>query len=290
MKKLISFSGKGRRADIGDMTIYRLLPNRFADAAGPFVFLDHIAPTIVEPPINDKKRGTGPHPHRGIATLTYLLNGQDVHLDSRGNHALVSSGGVQWMKAGNGIIHDEYLTTDPATNDNLTHGFQFWINLPSKNKLEDPQYLAIQAEDVPFRNLSYDTGWMKVIAGKFDDLESIIPEYSTQFIYHLCINAGKQFSFSTKSGLEYAAFLPLKNMRINDAEFDEGEYIEFDRNDGTIELHNNTSDATDILIFGGERYLEPIVAEGPFVMNSRQEIAAAYRDFHAGKYGKIGQL
>ena len=96
MKKQISFSGKGSRADIGEITIFRILPNRYADAVGPFVFLDHIAPKIHT---SANKSGTGAHPHRGIATLTYVLNGEDQHADSAGNTATVYSGCVQWMKA-----------------------------------------------------------------------------------------------------------------------------------------------------------------------------------------------
>ena len=87
--------------------------------------------------------------------------------------------------------------------------------------------------------------------------------------------------------MEYAAFIPLKSILINEMEYNEGDFIEFDRNGGNIDLKNNNPYATDIIIFGGERYLEPIVAEGPFVMNSRPEIAQAYKDYFAGKYGAI---
>src|SRR5690349_20512103 len=108
MKKKVSFSTQGNRADIGDYAINRILPNRYADAVGPFVFLDHLLP-VIHPADEETKvvNGTGAHPHRGIATLTYILHGEADHFDSRGNHARVASGGVQWMKAGNGIIHDE---------------------------------------------------------------------------------------------------------------------------------------------------------------------------------------
>ena len=149
MKKKISFSTHGQRADIGNITIYRMLPNRYADAVGPFVFLDHFGPTrhTVDEPV--QKNGNGAHPHRGIATLTYILNGEEEHFDSQGNYGKINSGGVQWMKAGGGIVHDGNLNVDPQTNDRLTHGFQFWINLPAKNKTESPQHLAIQAHEVP---------------------------------------------------------------------------------------------------------------------------------------------
>src|SRR5258706_3813444 len=134
-KKKISFSTQGFRADIGEYKINRMLPNRYADAVGPFVFLDHVMPAKHSPGEPLKKvNGSGAHPHRGIATLTYILNGEADHHDSKGHQAKVRSGGAQWMKAGNGIIHDEVLNVDPQTNDLLTHGFQFWINLPSKQK------------------------------------------------------------------------------------------------------------------------------------------------------------
>lgn len=284
LKKQISFSGNGQRADIGDMTIYRILPNRYTDAVGPFVFLDHIAPTVHHSPI---KGGTGAHPHRGIATLSYILHGEDEHFDSYGNHAKVSSGGVQWMKAGNGIIHDENLTVDSNSKDNLTHGFQFWINLPSVNKAEKPEYLALQANDVPKQMLENGKGWLKIIAGTYENLHSIIPGYSRQFLYHLHLEAEKQFQITTESRLEYAVFFALGTALINDKDFEAGEFIEFDREEGIIEIVNNSKEAVDILLFGGERYTEPIVAEGPFVMNSKLEIATAYKDFYAGKYGGI---
>jgi len=288
MKKKISFSTQGQRADIGEYIINRILPNRYADAVGPFVFLDHALPIKHLPGEPPKEiNGNFAHPHRGIATLTYILNGEAEHLDSRGHHAKVRSGGAQWMKAGNGIIHDEVVNVDPQTNDYLTHAFQFWINLPSKQKAEQPEYLSIQASEVPKQKLSDDKGWIKVIVGEFENLLSKIPNYSKQFLYHIHLETGKQFSLSTEKGLEYAAFLPLHDAVINDNEFHKGEFIEFDRNEGAIEISNNSGVAIDIILFGGEKYTEPIIAQGPFVMNTQTEIAQAYKDFHAGKYGDI---
>ncbi len=284
MKKQISFSGKGSRADIGEITIFRILPNRYADAVGPFVFLDHIAPKIHT---SANKSGTGAHPHRGIATLTYVLNGEDQHADSAGNHATVYSGGVQWMKAGNGIIHDESLSYDTKTENKLTHGFQFWINLPAKNKAEKPEYLAIQGDAVPQKSLTDESGWIKIIAGNFEDLNSVIPNYTNQFIYHIHLSGGKEFILETPDELEAAAFLPLHNAVINDSTFQTGEFVEFERKSGTIEIKNNGETPIDVILFGGEKYTEAIVAQGPFVMNTNQEIAEAYQDFFAGKYGKI---
>jgi hypothetical protein len=284
MKKKTSFSTKGQRADIGDLAIYRILPNRYADAVGAIVFLDHVS---LQARASSMNKGTGAHPHRGIATLSYILAGENEHFDSAGNHAKVYSGGIQWMKSGNGIVHDETLYIDSKTGNNYVHGFQFWINLPAKDKAERPEYLAIQSVDVPQKELVNDGGWIKAILGDYEELHSIIPNYSRQFIYHIHLQPGKSFTISMEEKTEVAAFLPGNNVMLNEDEFEAGEFIEFDRNAGDIVIENTFHEATDIILFGGETYTEPIVAEGPFVMNSSAEIATAYRDFHSGKYGRI---
>jgi redox-sensitive bicupin YhaK (pirin superfamily) len=284
MKKKSSFTTQGQRADIGDLTIYRILANRYVDAVGPFVFLDHIVPKI-QTTVN--KEGTGAHPHRGIATLTYIINGEDEHFDSAGNYAIVHSGGVQWMNAGNGIIHDETLNADSRTSSPLTHAFQFWINLPSKIKAEKPAYLAVEGDEVPVKILPNGTGWLKVIAGAFEELSAAIPDYTQQFIYHLHLEPGLSFTLDFADQLEVAAYLPLLPAVINDESFNAGDFIAFDTKAGALELRNENQEACDFLLFGGEPYQEPIYAEGPFVMNSKLEIAKTYKDYSNGNYGKI---
>lgn len=284
MKKQISFSTLGKRADIGDIKIHRILPNRYADAVGPFVFLDHLVPQVLEKEI---EAGTGAHPHRGIATLTYVLSGEGEHFDSAGNHAMVRSGGIQWMKAGNGIIHDETVNADSQTGNPYVHGFQFWINLPSKIKAENPEYLGVEATEIPQMVFTDNSGWLKVIVGQYENLISKIPNYSKQYLYHIHLNGGMKFIYPTEKGLEYAIFIPQHAVTINDIQFNAGDFIEFDREDGTIEISNTADTAADIILFGGEQYVEPIIAQGPFVMNTQHEISQAYNDFYAGKYGEV---
>ncbi len=204
-----------------------------------------------------------------------------------GNYAKVNSGGVQWMKAGTGIIHEERLGNDPVHGDAAIHGFQFWINLPAKNKAEPPEYIALQAGEVPRQLLEDGASWVKIIAGEYGELSSKIPGYSLQFLYHIHLQAGKEFVLDTKDQIEYAAFTIGTKLMVNDTEYEAGEFIEFDRSGGTIEIINKLKDANDFLLFGGERYTEPIVADGPFVMNTHDEIAKAYLDLHNGKYGTI---
>lgn len=286
MTKQISFTSQGKRADIGDIAINRILPNRYAEAVGPFVFLDHIMPVSIPADHPPMQAGTGAHPHRGIATLTYILKGEGEHFDSRGHHATVHSGGIQWMKAGNGILHDETLNPDRRNADGLLHGLQFWINLPPAAKQEAPAYLAIDADAVPCIVLPGD-GWLKVIAGAYDAAVSAIPSFLGQFVYHLHLEPGAEFRLATEPGLEYAAFLPEHGLRIGDTGMDAGDFVELDREGGDLLLQNPGGTAADVILFGGEPYTDPIVAQGPFVMNTHQEIALAYTDFFNGKYGEI---
>lgn len=287
MLKPISFTTTGQKTLVADLTIYRYLPSRYADAVGPFVLLDHFPPGLVDLNEPRKTKGTGAHPHRGIATLTYLIKGEGEHYDSRGHHATIRSGGAQWMKAGNGIVHDEIINGDPATADMSVHGFQFWINLPSKIKAELPEYLSIQAQDIPIKTMDASAGWIKIIVGQYEELSSTIPNYSRQFLYHIHLQPGATFSLAADASMEYAALLPTHAATINMTTFQSGEFIEFGKNAGTIEINNRSEQTTDIILFGGEPYSEPIIARGPFVMNSDLEIAQAFKDFHAGKYGVI---
>jgi redox-sensitive bicupin YhaK (pirin superfamily) len=284
----ISYKTRGHRADIGPYIIYRMVSNNYVETVGPFIFLDHIVPVKHSP---DEKRnvvnGTGAHPHRGIATLTYLINGEADHNDSKGHHALVRSGGAQWMKAGNGIIHDEAVNVDPETGSLITHGFQFWVNLPAKNKAEPPQYLPIQASEIAVKKLADEAGWLKVVAGEYEDLRSKIPAYLKQFIFHIHLEAGKSFALETDKHQEYAALIALGKVLINGNENQANELVGFENGQGTIDIQNKSAETADIILFGGEPYTEPIVAAGPFVMNTEHEISQAYNDFYNGQYGEI---
>jgi redox-sensitive bicupin YhaK (pirin superfamily) len=284
VKKQIAFSGKAPRADIGNMIVYRILPNQYARAVGSFVLLDYLGPQTVQ---TDKEPSTGPHPHRGIAALSYILHGQNIHYDSTGSYGRVNSGGIQWMKAGHGIIHDEILVPDPNNGMHRTQAFQFWINLPGKNKAEPPDYMLVQAADVPQKLLDQKAGWIKVILGSYEELSSRIPIYTEQFLYHIRLLPGGRLTINTTDAYQYGIFVPETKVHINEMHSGEVESIYFARDNGEIEMYNANANEGDVLVFGGVPYTEPIVAEGPFVMNTPEQIAEAYHDFHAGKYGTI---
>lgn len=198
MKKKITFTSEGRRADVGDYEIYRIFPNHYAGSVGPFVFLDYVPPVLHAPDEPRKEvNGSGAHPHRGIATLTYVLNGEADHFDSYGHHAKVYSGGAQWMKVGTGIIHDEVLNPDPHTDDRLTHGFQFWVNLPAKNKAEKPDYIPVQANEIPV---------VKITLDEIKNISSVLTVVDGRVVF----GAGKYSSLTPKLPDPLPAWSPIK--------------------------------------------------------------------------------
>ncbi|MBA4058363.1 MAG: pirin family protein, partial [Marivirga sp.] len=220
------------------------------------------------------------------ATFSYVFEGSLSHFDSRGNRGVINAGGLQWMKAGNGIIHDEQPFSSNV-NEKVLHSLQFWINLPSAVKAEAPEYMAVRSEHVPKITLPNNAGILCLLLGEFGSLKSSVKTFTNEFIYHFKLNPKSQFCFSSKHELEYGVFVPTIEVAVNQVVLSNSKIAKFESGDQQISLENPNIQPADVLIFGGLHYNEAIVAEGPFVMNSRVEIAEAYRDFFDGKYGEI---
>ena len=288
MKKKVQFNIQDQHTWVDEIKVQHVLPNKFVQAIGPFVLLDHIL--SYKQSFNESHKvvvGQCSHPRRGIATLTYILSGEVEHLDSMGNHVKLRSGGVHWMKAGKGVVHDEAVSPEcRITNPNISV-VRFWINLPSKHKSEEPEYFSLLANDIAKQILTDDAGWIKILTGEYENMIAKAPCYSRQFLYHIHLEAGKQFSSITDISLECGAFVLANSAVINDVGFEAGEFIGFSPEGELIEINNNGKAAVDIILFGGEPYNEPIVAEETFVMNTPHEITQAYNDYYDGKYGDI---
>ena len=272
---------------VGDLLVNRLLPGSEVRAVGPFVFLDHLYPTEQKAKIPTLPSGKFAHPHRGIATFSYIFSGSLEHFDSHGGHGIVEAGGAQWMKAGNGVVHDEHSSPEFQRTGGILHSLQFWINLPAKNKAEAPDYLALHPSDIPEIELPDHAGTLRVVIGNIGEKRSPVKTYSEQFLYHIILQPKSKFTFAVPVQQEAAAFVPLNEVTINGSDFGKSEVVFFRNEEGEIELINKNTSAVDLILFGGEQYAELIIAEGPFVMNSRNEIAQAYKDFFDGKYGEI---
>lgn len=289
MSKIKANIYKGRKEKVGpDIEIIRTLPNASYSALGSVVFIDHLVEKILKPQQAEMPNGGFAHPHRGIATFTYLLEGGIHHLDSNGGEGKVYKGGIQWMKAGNGIVHDEFQPYDLQQSGSTIHGLQLWLNLPSINKKESPDYMSVQSHDVPEITLPNQAGLLRILLGKYDKKQSRIPNYLDQLIGHLKLEPGKTFELTADSALETGLYVINGALKVDDSlEIEKHEIASFTDFGKTIKLTNEGNKTVNAIVLAGEPYPEPMIAYGPFVMNSKAEIKLAYSDFKQGKYGQI---
>ena len=260
MNRAVAYTVTGYQHQILGMEITNLLPNKHSKAIGHFVFMDYSPAKWYEPQTPRAHNGHSAHPHRGIATFTYVTHGEFEHYDSKGNYAVVGEGGAQWMKAGNGIVHDEDFSQAFQQRGGFGGGLQFWINLPPAVKKEAPEYKPLVAADFPVINLSAHAGLLKLLMGTYAGRNSTVKTYGYQFMYHLQINGGKQFTLATNTRTQYAGFVIAGKININNTTYSEGELIVFSDEGDEIQLLNNMSEQVAVILFGGEPYREPIVA------------------------------
>jgi len=248
-------------------------PNYF----DPFLMLDEFG--------SDKKDdyigGFPAHPHRGIETVTYMLQGEFEHEDSTGAKGRMKPGDVQWMKTGSGIIHSEM----PAMSEGKLHGFQLWINMPAKLKMNKPDYIYIDSDKIQIHK--DEEKKVKVISGKFENAEGPVKEHNIEPVYFdIELKKDKDFTFKLPS--THNSFIYLINGEIKIGE----------------QTHNKIKNSTLILLTKGEnlqvsalseaKFLlisgkpigEQIARGGPFVMNTKAEILQAVQDYHNGTFVK----
>jgi redox-sensitive bicupin YhaK (pirin superfamily) len=286
MKRIIA-KNAAQPEKVGPLDIARALPNKTTNAVGPVIFLDHVPEKKFAPGELPEPDGSFAHPHRGIATFSYLLKGEIIHYDSNGGHGLVKAGGVQWMNAGKGIVHDEMIQSEMRNNGGDIYAFQFWVNLPARNKADKPDYMPVEANDLPIVSLDDGAATLKILLGEFQGARSPIPAFTEQFIWHINLHANSSIKLPTMSDHEYAGYLPVGDVIVNDTSVAAREFFLLDEIGTGISIENRSDDALDVVIFGGEPYREPMVSHGPFVMNTAEEINEAYEDFRGGSYGQI---
>ena len=248
----------------------------------PFLMLDEFSS---ENP-GDYIAGFPSHPHRGFETVTYLLDGHMLHEDHLGNRGDLKTGGVQWMTAGRGIIHSEM----PQQEDGRMRGFQLWINLPAKEKMKPAGYRDLQAEEIPVVRLPNDGGTVKVIAGTVDvagtRTSGPIQGVTTDPTYlDVALPAGARFEHSVDG--EHSAFIYPYEGRVEVGPSGSARTLN-SQSAGVLTSGGDRIEVTAgpegarFLVLAGRPLREPIVQYGPFVMNTRQEIEQAVRDFQSG--------
>ena len=243
--------------------------------ADPFLMLDAFSS---ENP-DDYVAGFPSHPHRGFETVTYLLDGHMLHEDHLGNKGNLKSGGVQWMTAGRGIIHSEM----PQQENGRMRGFQLWINLPAKEKMKPAGYRDIQAGEIPVVDL--DGAKVKVIAGVLGKTPGAVTGGTTDPIYwDLALPEGKTFTQKIEDKTVYV--YPFEgSVEIEDRPLKTHQGGVLGSGD-TVKVKAG-ADGARFLVLAAKPIKEPVVQYGPFVMNTREEIEQAIRDYQSGELTRV---
>ena len=243
----------------------------------PFLMLDEFGSDNKD----DYIGGFPPHPHRGIETVTYMLQGEFEHKDSTGAKGRMKSGDVQWMKTGSGIIHSEM----PAMSEGKLHGFQLWINMPAKLKMNKPDYIYIDADKMSVHK--DNDKHVKVIAGIFEKSEGPVKKHNVEPIYFdVDLNKDKEFNYNVPSTHNTFIYLISGKIKVGQEKHDKVK-------DSTLILLSKgevlkvkAKSNAKFLLVSGKPINEEIARGGPFVMNTKAEILQAVQDYHNGTFVK----
>lgn len=249
----------------------------------PFFLMDYNA--LVEFPPSEKARGVGVHPHRGFETLTLAYHGAVAHHDSAGNAGVIKPGGVQWMTAGRGVLHKEYHEQEFTRKGGPFQMVQLWINLPAKYKMTDPAYQGIAQEQMGKHELKDDKGHIDVVAGAYQGVKGPATTYSPMEVYNAYLKAGASCTFTLPEHYNTGVLVVSGNVQMNGQAVSTDHFVLF-KNQGT-QIDVQTTEGATLLVLSGEPINEPIVAYGPFLMNTREEIIQAYDDVNSGKFGVL---
>lgn len=250
----------------------------------PFILLDYAGPTTFTP--TTERRGVGQHPHRGFETVTIVYEGEVEHRDSTGAGGVIGPGDVQWMTAASGILHEEYHSPAFAGKGGNFEMVQLWVNLPAKHKNAKPGYQNLLAGDIPTVELPDNAGKLRVIAGSFDAARGPARTFTPINIWDVRLNRDKSVKLEAPEGHTVSVLVLSGTIEIDDHEIvREAETAILGRDGGSITIAAN-GDAK-LLVLTGEPINEPVVAQGPFVMNTVGEIKQAMLDFQSGKFGVI---
>ena len=256
------------------VTVHRTIGTPALRNYDPFMLLDHFSSDNPDEYI----AGFPSHPHRGFCTFTYMLDGHMEHQDSMGNTDNLGPGGAQWMKAGSGVIHSEM----PKQENGLMRGFQLWINLPAANKMDTPEYQEYDSAAFPVVETSdYN---LKLIIGHFGNFNApIVDDITNVSYYDVRVNAGKHFQHELPAENNSFLYVFEGNGQLNGQSVPLNTLIALGVGDNAPDFLAGEQGARFVVI-SGKPINESIVQYGPFVMNTREEIDQAMRDFQSNNF------
>jgi quercetin 2,3-dioxygenase len=269
-------------SDGAGVRLKRSIATPTLDHLDPFFLFDHFGSEDV----NDYIAGFPMHPHRGIETITYMLDGSVAHRDSIGNQGVIGAGDVQWMTAGSGILHEEMPKAGPRRLD----GFQIWVNLPAKLKMTKPRYQDVPAARIPEVERR-DGVRVRVVAGTVDGVNGAVREIFADPTYlDVALPAGRTFEQPVPRGHTALLYVFSGEAHVGRVGHDDGRAIPAPRlailGDGDfVRVHAGASGAR-FLLLSAQPLREPAVRWGPFVMNTREEVAQALQELREGTFIK----
>lgn len=260
------------------------------DQLDPFVHLDQMGEVEYAP---GEPKGTPWHPHRGFETVTYMIDGTFEHQDSQGGGGLITNGDTQWMTAGAGILHIEKPPEELVVSGGLFHGFQLWVNLPSKDKFITPKYQDLRAAEVALLRSPDGGTLLRVIAGDVGEHRGPGATHTPITMVHATLNAGARLRLPWRP--DFNALVYVLNGKgafgVQRRPAGMGQLVVFGPGEqitmSADPIQESRSPELDVLMLGGKPIGEPVAMYGPFVMNTRNELIQAYEDFQAGRLGTI---
>ena len=251
----------------------------------PFLLLDYAAP--YEFPPGNEKRGVGAHPHKGFETVTVAWQGELEHRDSSGGGGKIGAGDVQWMTAGAGIVHQEFHSQDFTKKGGKLQMAQLWVNLRAQDKTAKAGYQTLLKAQIPSAALPQDAGAVRVIAGEFGGRKGPAKTFTPINLWDVNLSADKSAELPLPDGHTTTFLVVSGKVLVNgEREAGAGDLAIFSRAGDGISVKAKTD--AKLLVMDGEPIVEPMIGQGPFVMNSRTELQQAFEDFQLGRMGEIG--
>ncbi len=286
MRQILGIYSAPRQHWVGDGFPVRSMLSHHAQGQhiSPFILLDYAGPAKFTP--TSDRRGVGQHPHKGFETVTIVYEGEVEHRGSTGAGGVIGPGDVQWMTAASGIVHEEYHSPAFASTGGNFEMVQLWVNLPAKDKGVDPGYQSLRGADIPVVDLPDQAGLLRVIAGRYGGARGPAKTFTPVNVWDLRLKRDRSAALDIPEGHTLSVLVLKGTVLINGVEIArEAQTAILGRDGGGITIEAN-GDAK-LLVLSGEPIEEPVVAHGPFVMNTVGEIKQAMLDFQAGKFGTI---